>query len=106
LLEVTCVGYQPLLGWIQSDNYSQRVPEPLVLVKAVEKDRTHTRRVDVLIPMISLVELPEVLMVVRAIDMVTPHMGRRENCLLTSKRKRIIGLMLSRNVSSRILTKD
>jgi hypothetical protein len=56
--------------------------------------------------MISLVELPEVLMVVRAIDMVTPHMGRRENCLLTSKRKRILGLMLSRNVSSRILTKD
>ena len=47
-LEVTCVGYQPVLEWIHIDNYNQRVLKPLVLVKAVGKDRTSTQGVDVL----------------------------------------------------------
>jgi hypothetical protein len=38
-----------------------------------------------------------VLVVVRAIDMVTPHLGRKESCLFLSKIKRILGLRLSRN---------
>jgi len=42
LLEVACVGYQPLLGWIHSDNYNQRVLKPLILAKAVGKGRTNT----------------------------------------------------------------
>jgi hypothetical protein len=77
--------------WIHNDNYNQPVPKSLVLVKAVEKGKTNNRRVGFLIPMISLVDLPEVLLVVRAMDMGTPHLGRRENCQLMSKRKRILG---------------
>jgi hypothetical protein len=73
--------------WIHSDNYNQRVPKPPVIVKAVEKSKTNTRRVDVLIPMISLIDLLETLLVVRAMDMIAPNLGRRENCLLMSKRK-------------------
>jgi len=35
--------------WIHNDNYSQRVPKPLVLVKIVGKGRTNTAwRVNVL----------------------------------------------------------
>jgi hypothetical protein len=36
-----------------------------------------------------------VLLVVRAIDMVTPHLGRKDNCLLMNKRKEILGFRLS-----------
>ena len=91
LLEVTCDGYQPLLVWIHNDNYNQRVPKPLVLVKAIRKSRTNTRRVEVLIPMISLVDLLGVLRVVRVMDMTTLHLSKRENCLLMSKRNKILG---------------
>jgi hypothetical protein len=38
-----------------------------------------------------------VLLVARAMVMAAPHLGRGENCLLTSKRKNIIGLRLNRN---------
>jgi hypothetical protein len=31
------------------------------------------------------------------LDMVTPHLGTRENCLLVSKGKRILGLRPSKN---------
>jgi hypothetical protein len=74
-----------------------KVPKPLVLVKAVRKSRTNTRRVDVLNLLISLADLPEVRLTVRAMDIVTPHLCRRESCLLMNKRKRIIGIRLSRN---------
>ena len=97
LLEVTCVGYQSRLVWIHNDKYNQRVPKPMALVKVFDKGKANTRRVYVLLPMISLVGLPEVLLVVRAMDMVISHLGRRENCLLIRKRKRILGLRLSRN---------
>jgi len=53
--------------------------------------------VDFLNPLISPRDLPEVLLVIGAMDMVTPHRGRKENCLLTSKRKRILGLRLKEN---------
>jgi hypothetical protein len=46
--------------------------------------------------LISPTNLPEVLLVVRAMYMVTSHLGKRENCLLMSRRKRILGLWLSR----------
>jgi hypothetical protein len=36
-------------------------------------------------------------MVVRAIDVVTPRIGRKEICLLMSKRKKIIGSKLNIN---------
>jgi len=36
-------------------------------------------------------------MLVRAMGMVTPHSGRRETCLLMSKRKKILESRLSRN---------
>ena len=97
MIEVTCVGYHPLLVWTQSDNYNQRVPKPLVLVKVVGKGRIKTWRVDVLNLLISPIDLPEVVLVVRAMDIVTPHLGRRENGLLVSNRKRNHGLRLSRN---------
>ena len=68
---------------IHNDKHNnQRVPKPLVLVKSVRKDRTNTRRVDVLNSLISPIDLPEVLLVVGAMDMVTPHLGKNENgCL-------------------------
>jgi len=69
----------------------------LALVKAVGKGRANTWKVDVLKHFISPIDLPEVPLVVWAMGMVTPHLGRRENCLLMSKRKKILGLRLSRN---------
>jgi len=65
--------------WIYNDNYNHRVLKPLVLVKATRKGRTNTRRVDVFIPVISLVDLLEVFLAVKVMGMVTPHLGRREN---------------------------
>ena len=47
LLEVTCVGYRPLLEGIYSGNYNPRVQRPLGLVKAVEKDIINTQRVGI-----------------------------------------------------------
>jgi len=82
-------GYQPLLVWIHNDNYNQRVPKPLILVKAIGKDKTNIWRVDVLNRLIRPINLSEILLVVRAMDMVIPHLGKRENCLLMGKRKRI-----------------
>jgi hypothetical protein len=67
---------------------NQQVPKPLVLVKAVGKGKTNTQRVDFLIHLISLINLLEVLLVVRAMDMVTSHLGIKENYLLMNKRKR------------------
>jgi hypothetical protein len=52
LLEVFCVGYQPLLEWMHNDNYHRRVQILLVLVKEVEKSK-NTQRVDVLNVLIS-----------------------------------------------------
>ena len=52
---------------------------------------------EVLYPLISPIELPRLLMVVEALAMVTPHMGRKENCLLMSKRKKNLGLKPNRN---------
>ena len=48
------------------------VIKPLVLVKAIGKDK-NTRRVDALITLISPIDLMLVLLVVRAMDMVIPH---------------------------------
>jgi hypothetical protein len=56
-----------------------------------EMAETNTRRVDVFNPLISLIKLPESFLVVGAMSMGTLHLGRKENCLLTSKRKRILG---------------
>ena len=58
LLEVTCVGYRPLLEGIYSGiNYNRRVQKPLVLVEAERKDKTHTQRVDILNDLISSINL-------------------------------------------------
>ena len=95
LLGVTCVGFQPLLVG-NNDIYNQRVLK-LVLVKEVGKGRTHLERIDFLIHLIRLVNLLKILMVVRAMDMVTPHSGNRERYLLLNIRKRILGPRLSRN---------
>ncbi len=62
---------------IHNDNYNQRVLNPLALVKAVEKGKTNTRRVDVISSLISPIDLLEVLLVVGAMDMVTPYFGRK-----------------------------
>jgi hypothetical protein len=80
-----------------SENYNQRVPKPLVLVKSVGKGTSNTRRVDVLNPLISPIDLLEVLLVVGAMYMVISHLGKKENCLLVSKRKRIFGLRQNMN---------
>jgi hypothetical protein len=82
---------------IDNNKYNQRVPKPLVLVKEVGKGKANTRRVDVLNPLISPIDLLEVLLVVGAMDMVALHLGRKANCLLTSKRKRILELRQDRN---------
>jgi hypothetical protein len=107
LQDVTCVGYLPLLVEIPSGkNNNQKVLKPLVLVKAVGKSRTNTRRLDVFNPLISLVDLPEVLLVVRVMGMVTPHLGRKESCLLMSKRKKILGSKLNRNCLRQNFSKE
>jgi len=86
LLKVSCVIYLSVLVGIHSDIYNNKwVPTPLILVKVVGNGRTSTRKVNVLNPLISPVDLPEVLVVVGAVDMVPPHLGRKENCLLMSK---------------------
>jgi len=40
--------------------------------------------------MIRLVDHVELLLAVKAMDMATPHLGRRENTLLASKKKKIL----------------
>ncbi len=74
-IEVTCVDYQPLLVWIHIDNYNQWVPKNMVLVKAVEKVRPNTWRVEVFNRYIGPIDLPGVLLVVRVMGMVIPHLG-------------------------------
>jgi len=59
--------------WIQNDNYHQRVLKPLVPLKAVGKGRTNTWKVDDLKHSISPIDIPEMLLVARATDMVIPH---------------------------------
>jgi len=54
----------------------------------------------------SLIDLPVVLLIVGAMDMVTPHSDRKENCLLTIKRKGILGLMLNRNCHRQNFNKE
>jgi hypothetical protein len=98
LLEVAYVVYLSLLLGIHNNKHNnQRAQKPLVMVKAFGKDRINTRRVDVFNPFISPLDLLKVLLVVRAMNMVNPHLGRNENCLLVSKRKRMIGLRQNRN---------
>jgi len=72
-------------------------PKTSVSSKGNWKRQDNIQRVDVLNRLISPINLPEVILVVRGMDMVTLHLDRRENCLLMSKRKRILGLRLSRN---------
>jgi hypothetical protein len=63
---------------IHNDKYNnQRVPKPLVLVKVFGKDKTCTRRVDVLNSLTSSIDLPDIFLVVGVMDMVTPHLGRK-----------------------------
>jgi hypothetical protein len=92
--------------WIHSYNYNQRVPKPLVLVKAIGKCKTNTWRGDVLNRLINAIKLLEVPLVVRAIDMVTPHLGKRENCLLVSKKKKILGIRLRRTCLKQNFSKE
>jgi hypothetical protein len=61
---------------IYNDSYNQRVPKTLVLVKAVGKGKTNTRRMDVLNLLISPIDLLEVPLMVGAMGMATPHLGR------------------------------
>jgi hypothetical protein len=51
--------------------------------------------VDVLNLLTSLVDFSEVFLIVKAMDIVTPHLGRIESFLFMSKSKRILGLKLS-----------
>ena len=108
LIEVTCVVYLPLLVGIHHDKYNnQRVPKYLAIVKALGKCITNPRKVDALPLLINLINIPEMLLVVRAMDIVTPHLGRNENFLIVSKRKRILGFWLKNVVvSSGILEKN
>jgi hypothetical protein len=57
LLEVTCVGYQPLLGWIYNDNYNPQALKPPVLVKAIGRDKINIGKVDVLNIFINPIDL-------------------------------------------------
>ncbi len=68
----------------------------LVRVKAVGKNND-TQRVDIRNVLTNPTNLLYVLPVVKAMDMVSPHWGRSENCLRMNKRKRIVGLKPSRN---------
>jgi hypothetical protein len=98
LLGVIYVIFMPLLVGIYNDkNNNQWSQKPIVLVKAIGKGRINTRRVDGFNPLISPIHLPEAILVVGAAGMVTPHLGRNENCLFMSKRKRILVLKLNRN---------
>ena len=67
------------------------------LVEAIGKGNTSTHKVDVLIRRTNPTALLRVLLVVLIRDMATRHMVRKGNCLLMKKRKRIVGLKLSRN---------
>ena len=58
----------------------------MVLVRAIGKGRINTRKVDVFNHFISLIDLPGVLLVFGTMDMVAPHLGRKENCLFINKR--------------------
>jgi hypothetical protein len=70
---------------IHNDKYNnQLVPKPLVLLKRFEKSKTNARRVHVLIFLTSSIDLSVVLLVVGAMDMVTPHSGIKENYILTA----------------------
>ena len=69
-----------LLVGISSGKYNnQNVPKPMVLVKAVVKVRINNQRVDFLIHLISLVDIMKVPLAERAMDMVTPHLSRKQN---------------------------
>jgi hypothetical protein len=57
MLEVTCVGYQSILGWIHNESYNEPVLKPPVLVNAVGRDKINTRRVGVLNILISPIDL-------------------------------------------------
>jgi hypothetical protein len=52
---------------------------------------------DIFYHLIRQIDLPEVLLVVGAMDMIIPHLGRKENCLLMSKRKEFLGLRIKKN---------
>ena len=78
----------------------------MVLEKAVGKGRTNTRRVDVLNLWTSPIDLPEVLLVVGAMDMVAPHLSRKEICLLKSIIRRILRLRLKINCLGEISVKN
>ena len=79
MLEVTHVIYLPIRVGIHNDKCNnKRVPKLMVIAKTVGKGRTNTRRVNVLYPLISPIDFPEMLMVVEAMDMVTPHLGRKK----------------------------
>ena len=92
---------------ITSGKYNnQRVPKPLVIAKAIGKGKTNTHRVDVLVYLKSIVNLLEMLLVVRAMDMVTPYLVRKKSYLLTSKRIRILGSKLSRNCIQQSFNKE
>ena len=98
LREGTCVVYLSLLVGIHGDKYSnQRAPKPLVLVNECGKGRANTRWMDVLNPLISSIDHPEVLLVVGVVDMITSHLGIKEICLLMCKKQKMLGLRLSRN---------
>ena len=90
---LTCVNYQPLLVGMHNDNYNQRVPKHLVLVKVIGKGRTNIRRVDVLNPLISPIDLTEDFLIVGAMDIYS-------NSSLGQQRKLppwILGLRQNRN---------
>jgi hypothetical protein len=56
--------------------------------------------------LISPIELPRVLLVVGELGMVLPHLGRKGNCLLLSKERRILGLKPNRNYLRQSSNKD
>ena len=66
-----------LAGILNGMHNNKWIQKPLALVRAIGKVGTKTQRVDVFNPLISPIKLPEVLLVVGALGMVTLHLGRK-----------------------------
>ncbi len=71
--------------------------KPMDLVEAIEKDRTSTQKVGVLILLTNPTVFLKVLLGVLIGDMAIRHMVRKGSYLLMNKRKRIVGSKPSRN---------